>query len=448
MRLALLLVALSAAPAAAQTCTGARGCNPPGVYSNGTVTTTGNAPVYIQSSNWDSVAGADLTASIKTGVTLAASYLGYASGTRIYLLAPGGSTSDYSSMQTDICTYFDPTGSNSACFDSDISSAIAGGGQYYVSGGTSCICSYTQTSTPMVIAPTTSDVSSPGGIMEIMVHEYTHAFQAAAGGPMPEWLREGGAVYMACMMASKTSASGYAGAPSYSTFQGCMQSGGGSSGVIANLRTLYTSDSSKTWLTTYGEDRTCGTAYPSSIYQTAPLTSDQERQVYYDVGAMAVAFAIYKGNQRDSSLTSTDFWRSVTDGFWHKITPYQVNYETGWAASVPEGYGWKAALCNYTGHASMAAFYSEFEGIVVASGSVASVSTLLGYLETDSSVAAQVNVNATSASANFPLGPKTATCSSTTSTSGAARGGPTASVWAVAFLSGAISLARAVGAYG
>ena len=72
---------------------------------------------------------------------------------------------------------------------------------------------------------------------------YTHVVQKASGGPMADWLMEGGAVFNECFLSSRTGA--------YSSFSNCMLGGGGGGGVLRNVRALYQSNSSVPWFTLY-----------------------------------------------------------------------------------------------------------------------------------------------------------------------------------------------------
>ena len=124
---------------------------------------------------------------------------------------------------------------------------------------------------------------------------------------------------------------------------------------------LYGNTSVATWLTTYGSDRECENDIPPGGVNANP-------DVFYNVGAAAVAFAIYKANinhAADGGRTFADFWTNTEKhkGFWHSIVvdDYEFNIDTDWPSQVPEGTGWKGALANFTGHDSVAAFYADFE---------------------------------------------------------------------------------------
>jgi hypothetical protein len=57
-----------------------------------------------------------------------------------------------------------------------------------------------------------------------------------------------------------------------------------------------------------------------------------------------------------------------------------------WPSEVPEGKGWKKALCDFTGYATVEAFYADFEEFVAPNGAVKSVDDLATILESDDSV--------------------------------------------------------------
>ena len=112
-----------------------------------------------------------------------------------------------------------------------------------------------------------------------------------------------------------------------------------------------------TWLTTYGSDRECENDIPPGGVNANP-------DVFYNVGAAAVAFAIYKANinhAADGGRTFADFWTNTEKhGFWHSIVvdDYEFNIDTD-CRPVPE-YRWKGALANFTGH-DPSPLYADFE---------------------------------------------------------------------------------------
>eukprot|EP00940_MAST-03C_sp_MAST-3C-sp2_P001625 g1625.t1 len=188
---------------------------------------------------------------------------------------------------------------------------------------------------------------------------------------------------MECVMASQIE--------SGSSFSSCFQYGGGGGGILNNVYHLYNDNPSTTWFTTYAENRPCGTdAVPPN---GGP---DNERYVYYDLGAYAIAFAISEANSSHASSggrTFLDFWQSEGgSGFWHNIQPFATLDEVnGWASDVPDTDGWKAALLNFTGFVSYAEFCTALEThineSIVRNDRDASIGQLRRILESDTFVA-------------------------------------------------------------
>ena len=183
------------------------------------------------------------------------------------------------------------------------------------------------------------------------IHEYSHAFQTLFGAHTPAWLMEGGAVQLEAVFSNHASRGTYR-----KTYEDHFKHT-----IFPAAIDLYGDPSVATWLTTYGSDRECENDIPPGGVNANP-------DVFYNVGAAAVAFAIYKANinhAADGGRTFADFWTNTEKhkGFWHSIVvdDYEFNIDTDWPSQVPEGTGWKGALANFTGHDSVAAFYADFE---------------------------------------------------------------------------------------
>ena len=354
-------------------CSG-RGCNKPAPYSKMTLGNSESSLKYFITPSFSEIG----ENAVKSGINLAKNFLGTAYPVRIYLLAPNKAITEYSGFSSDWCTFSGLSSNN--CGDSQISTAQNGGGQYFASGIDSCeSCGNTNSGAGLFILPRDQDMKS--NLAYRGIHEYTHTVQKVFGDTIPTWLMEGGAVYMECVMAQQVD---------NNTFSQCFKTGGGGGGVINNVRTLYGDNSKTTWLKTYGTDSCCDKYCPSGIHTDEPLSDTNKRSVYYDVGAMAVAFAINKANayhQNDGGRTSKDFWQSKVKGFWHAIIPYgDIDLTNGYPSSVPEGKGWKAALTTFTGYKTVDEFYDAFEAFVMPNGVVASEDVLLSILESDSEV--------------------------------------------------------------
>lgn len=328
-----------------------RGCNAPTPYSSLTVSDSDTADVdYSVSNHFDSA----LRAAVATGVDAVRRWLGTAEHVVVFLLEPHGPDDAYDGVARDLCAVYDTddcTLLRGRCREARnvIDTAQGDGGQYYVSSIDDCACGgHTVTATPVFLLPDAG--ASVRGMTERAIHEYTHTIQAATGGPVPAWAREGGAVYNECFFAETTG--------TYASFSQCMEFGGGGGGVLRRALELY-ADNDVRWFTVYAADRACGEDRPPS----GSLAPDFDRQVYYDLGAVATAFAI-----RRSGRTSVDFWRG-DDGFWRSTNiPYEIDRVTGWPSSVPEGRGWKKILTDFTGDATYAAFQAAFEVVMRPNG--------------------------------------------------------------------------------
>ena len=359
-------------------CGDRRDCNAPAAYSSLTVNDD-NEPLYVQSTGFP----AALRAGAETGVDLTRSMLGTASDTRIYLLEPNGADDVYSALIDDYCEFVGWDWSE--CGESEVAAAQSGGGQYYLSGKESCVCGeYTYAGAPMFMMPSTSDDATM--VAERAIHEYTHVIQKASGGPMADWLMEGGAVFNECWLGPELSGS------YYSTFSDCFQYGGGGGGILNNVRQLYLDDPSVPWFTLWANDRCCGDDCPSTHGEGQGM---QDRYIYYDLGAFAVAMAITRADAKfgRGAATINEFWTSAERGFWRRTDiPYgPIDHVNGWPSDVPEGSGWRGALAAFLGDATTADFYAQVEATIVSDGVVATTDELLAAISgtlSDAAVAA------------------------------------------------------------
>jgi len=265
------------------------------------------------------------------------------------------------------------------CWSGDISNAKAGSPFYYRGmGAASCACSQTvSTGVGLYYGPGVGDTGS--GLAYRAVHEYTHAVQGKFGDYVPQWLMEGGAVQMECVLSSKIPAekNPFTGVNAVIDYAKCMESGGGGGGVIGNTMAYYASAFGKDKGLKAGEDRCCGDSCGNG-YTSAVIGND--RNLYYDTGAMAIAFAV-----RRAKSTSAKFWTSKTEGvgFWGAIVPWGgLNYQTDHSSAVPEGMGWKKAFAKFTGDKDMTTFYAAFD----AWAKTATKADMLAMLETDAAI--------------------------------------------------------------
>ena len=377
-------------------CGDRRGCNAPSAYSSLTVNGD-NEPLYVQSTGFS----ATLRAGVETGVDLTRNMIGTASDTRIYLLEPYGDDDVYSALVDDYCEFVGWE-NWSQCGDSERSAAQSGGGQYYLSGAESCVCGeYTYVGAPMFMMP--GAYSDARMIAERAIHEYTHVVQKASGGPMPAWLMEGGAVFNECWLAP------YIPWSYYSSFSECFEYGGGGGGVLNNVRQLYLDDPSVPWFTLWANDRCCGSDCPATHGEGVGM---QDRYIYYDLGAYAVAMAIARADAK-LGRTINDFWTSAERGFWRRTDiPYgPIDHVNGWSSDVPEGFGWRKALSEFLGDETTADFYAQVEATIVRDGVVATTDQLMAAISgtlSDDAVAAAAQVVTDFTSCEFNTAPRTA----------------------------------------
>ena len=400
---------VSTTPGTFASCPTDGGCNRPAASKSNVRLTAGDltystAPDIYASNNFSPL----LRTAGEKGVNFVRDFIGSASHASLFFYEHGGVDSDYASVNQAWC---EKTRKAGWCDDGSRNTAKAkdptASGDFFMSGGSECMSAcqeISHNSSPLAFVLGSSTTAST--IEQRAVHEYVHAWQSAFTDQTPAWLMEGGAVFIECVHEAHEN---------MNTFQDCFQTSGGRGGIIPNVRTVYGSSEAK-WLTNFGADRCCGSDCPASRGDTT------NSNAYYDVGALAVAFAIHKANAtQDGTRTMLDFWRSTgTRGFWHNIHPWDgFDPMTSWPSNVPEGFGWKAALANFTGHSSLAAFYADFEEWVAPNGVVKSQSELLSILEADADVQ-----NMSQTLANFSsFTVRNGTCSDGTGDGGGSGGG-------------------------
>ena len=147
---------------------------------------------------------------------------------------------------------------------------------------------------------------------------------------MADWLMEGGAVFNECWLGPELAGS------YYSTFSDCFQYGGGGGGILNNVRQLYLDDPTVPWFTLWANDRCCGDDCPSTHGEGQGM---QDRYIYYDLGAFAVAMAITRADAKfgRGAATINDFWTSAERGFWRRVYYGPIDPSTAGRAGVAEG---------------------------------------------------------------------------------------------------------------
>lgn len=275
---------------------------------------------YSTSDNFDPL----LLAAAKIGVDVVRNFLGTAEPTTIFLPEPKGPDRAYVSAVRDICAFYGEEEEDCERGTRDVRAAKDGGGQWFVSGVDGCECGgSTYEGAPVFMIPSERDRATT--VTERAIHEYTHAVQNVVGGPIAEWMGEGGAVYNECFFTQAID--------NFHSFSDCMTYCGGGGGVIRKARELYRGNDVE-WFTVYACDRCCGSYRPPA----GCLSPHVDRQVYYDLGAIPVAFAIKRAKDR-FGRSSVDYWRSPSpEGFWHSASiPYEIDPIKGWPSRVEEG---------------------------------------------------------------------------------------------------------------
>ncbi len=377
-------------------CARNRGCNGPQPYSGLTLTAgvyplpDSTAPTYAVG---DTVSDAFVDG-VKNGTDMVRTFLGSSTPALANIALIGQTDSNYVAAKA-VCdgwvTNLEPDADYSPCTGTYAQLSSMENGNYFMSGLSDCVCKqHTYTGAPLWYLASSTDSPADGAARAI--HEYTHAVQKAFGNPIPAWMMEGGAVLNECIMANRMDeiSGGFS-----ETFSQCMATGGGRGGVVKNLRQLYNTDLSVKWLTDYGADWPCGTeSMPPNGAPPGLIEGQETGWIYYDAGAYAMAFAVVKANQNhatDGGRTFVDMWTAQgAKGMWHNLQPYEVDPMTGWPSQVPEGQGWKKALSEFTGYATVTDFYAAFEAHVAPAGVLQSEADLLAFLDTGSLTNAKV----------------------------------------------------------
>lgn len=332
---------------------------------------------------------------------MARNFLGTAEPTTIFLLEPKGPDEAYIEVMRDMCAFYGEDDDDCERARGDVEAAQNGGGQWFVSGIESCKCGgNTYDAAPVFLMPSQRDEAMM--VTERAIHEYTHAVQNLVGGPLATWMAEGGAVYNECFFTQTIG--------NFPSFSDCMMYGGGGGGVIRKARELYQGNDIQ-WFTLYASDRCCGSHCPPA----GGISQEVDRQVYYDLGAIAVAFAIKRAKDK-FGRSSADYWRAPSPkGFWRSTSiPYEIDRKKGWPSDVPEGAGWKKALTEFTGDATYVEFQAAFELMMRPSsngGGVATVEQIkeAAFGETDAEVYTMSN-RALDKSSSETFGPNDKCC--------------------------------------
>ena len=184
-------------------------------------------PTIVASSGFS----ADMKAKADLGHQAVIDFIGGVAPVTAFLFEPNGAASVYADMESPMCDDF--LAGDYCPFDRLVSDATSGGGSYMRGNSpkTCCNSHVHLAHVGLYYLTTASDTSA--FVAERAVHEYTHAVQGKYSDMTPQWLMEGGAVQMECLLAHKM--------PNPTGYADCMKYGGGRGGVIPNTRAYFAS---------------------------------------------------------------------------------------------------------------------------------------------------------------------------------------------------------------
>ena len=342
----LALIAAGAPAVADTTCpSNARGCNAPRMFSKLTASKT--LPTV--------VASAGITQDFKDKLDEAhqvlINFAGGATPTVAYILESGGIDAAYADFKTK---HYEQTNDAGGADGLITQAKNSEGGFFKGGGGDDCACSHRrETSSGLYYILGSGNTAKLVG--ERGIHEMAHVTQMSRGEYFPDWLIEGGAVQLECLLNKKLSSGTM-------TYEHCFKISGGRSGIIPNFLRFYATSYGKANGLQKGEGRECGGFLPANADTEATMKAGgvvDLGDLVYDTGAVAIAWVIAKAD-----ISSKQFWQSdvAGKGFWNAVTPWAgYKYDVGHQGECPEDKGWKKALLDITGHPCMAAFYAEFD---------------------------------------------------------------------------------------
>lgn len=304
-------------------------------------------------------------------------FAGGATPTTAYILEGGGTDAAYADFRTKNCeqtTFEGYCGADQVITQAKNSQV----GFWKGFGGRTCSCGHTVEASAGLYYVLDSGTNAEG-VGERAVHEMCHVTQLSRGEYFPTWLIEGGAVHAECLLNKKLSWS-------TQTYEDCFRNSGGRGGVIPNFRSYYASTYGSANGLQKGESRQCNAFVgDSDTEETMNAGGAEPSHLYYDTGAVAIAYIIHK-----AGITSQQFWQSnvLGTGFWNTIVPYAGHdMVNGYPGQCPEDRGWKDSLLAITGHSTVADFYTEFD----AWARTASVADVVALLESQSAIDTQTS---------------------------------------------------------
>ena len=196
-------------------CPRTRGCNSPQPYS--TMSLDESSPTYFSSAGFPP----DLEAAVARGVDLAAGFLGRVGPVPVVMMELEKDASAYASMTAAVkawkgfgfdiqeevddamdrtCQGREEDHCQDQCSWDDDDEICRKNEAYYASSRSSCMCGgYAIEYVPLFFA-IHGDKETPKNIQQRAIHEYAHAFQFSRGGVWANFLVEGGAVLLECVV--------------------------------------------------------------------------------------------------------------------------------------------------------------------------------------------------------------------------------------------------------
>lgn len=329
-------------------CPRTRGCNAPQPYS--TMSLDESSPTYFSSAGFP----ADLEAAVARGVDLAAAFLGRVGPVPVVMMELEKDASAYSSMTAAVkawkgfgfdiqeevddamdrtCDGRDEDHCQDQCSWDDDDEICRKNEAYYASSRSSCMCGgYAIEYVPLFFA-IHGDKETPKNIQQRAIHEYAHAFQFSRGGVWANFLVEGGAVLLECVVGEYYDDWG----GDLEPWAYCLRE------VARNALEVYAYGNwtravpSKAALTV---DWEC----PGDDPWPAADPANMQRKVFYDLAAVVVLFAVERGGG-----DYAEFFAGPTGPYLARAPYADIDHVDDWPSAVPEGAGWRKAVTDWTG---------------------------------------------------------------------------------------------------
>ena len=304
-------------------CPRTRGCNAPQPYS--TMSLDETSPTYFSSAGFPP----DLEAAVARGVDLAAAFLGRVGPVPVVMMELRKDAAAYASMTAAVKAWkgfgFD--------IQNEVDDAMDGNEASYASSRSACMCGgYAIEYVPLFFA-VDGDKVTPKNIQQRAIHEYAHAFQFSRGGVWANFLVEGGAVLLECVVGEYHDDWG----DDLEPWAYCLRE------IARNALEVYAYDGwtravpSKAALTV---DWEC----PGDDPWPAADPANMQRKVFYDLAAVVCLFAVERGGG-----DYAEFFAGPTGPYLARAPYADIDHVDDWPSAVPEGAGWRKAVTDWTG---------------------------------------------------------------------------------------------------